>query len=69
MPEVFIYVQKEVLAMAHTPPYLAKRKSRARQWSVTIQANDEKDLCMSYLARHTWSEVPPTTLVRFSVVT
>jgi hypothetical protein len=29
MPELFIYVQQEVLAMAHTAPCLPKRKSRA----------------------------------------
>jgi hypothetical protein len=65
MPEVFIYVQQEVLEMAHTPPCLAKRKSRARRWSVTIQARDDKDLCMSLKARPTWYEVCSTTLVRF----
>jgi hypothetical protein len=53
MPEVFIYVQQEVLVMAHTPPYLAKRKSRARQWSMTIQARDDKYLCMPLMARPT----------------
>jgi hypothetical protein len=64
MPEVFIYVQQEVLVMAHTPPCLAKRKSRARQWSMTIQTRDNKDLCMSLMARPTWSEVSSTVLVR-----
>jgi hypothetical protein len=49
MPEVFIYVQQEVLAMAHTPPCLAKRKSRARQLSMTIQARDGKDLGKVFL--------------------
>jgi hypothetical protein len=55
--------------MAHTPTCLAKRKYRARQWSVTIQARDDKDLCMSLMARLTWSEVSSTTLVRFFAVT
>jgi hypothetical protein len=65
MPEVFIYVQQEVLVMAHTTPCLAKRKCKARWWSMTIQARDDKDLCMFLMARPTWSEVPSTTLVRF----
>jgi hypothetical protein len=69
MPEVFIYVQQDVLAMAHTTPWLAKRKSRARWWSMTIQARDDKDLCMSLMARPTKSEESYTTLVRFFVVT
>jgi hypothetical protein len=63
MPEVFIYVQQQVLAMAHTPPCLAKRKSRARWWFMTIQVRDDKDFCMSLMAKPTWSEVPSTTLV------
>jgi hypothetical protein len=64
MPQVFIYVQQEVLVMAYTLPCLAKRKSRARWWFMTIQARDDKKLCMFLMARPTWSEVP-TTLVRF----
>jgi hypothetical protein len=64
MPEVFIYVQQEVLAIEHTPPCLAQRKSRARHWPMTIQARDDKDLYMSLMARPTWSEVSITTLVR-----
>jgi hypothetical protein len=32
---------------------------------MTIQARDDKDLCMFLMARPTWSEVPSTTLVRF----
>jgi hypothetical protein len=65
MPEVFIYVQPEALVTAHTPPCLTKRKSRARQWSITIQARDDKDLCMSLMARPDRSEVPSNTLVSF----
>jgi hypothetical protein len=58
-------VQQEVLVMAHTRPCLAKRKSRVRRWSMTIQAREDKDLYMSLMARPTWSEVSSTTLVRF----
>jgi hypothetical protein len=64
MPEVCICVQQEVLAMAHTLPLLGQKK-RARQWSITIQVRDDKNLCMSLIARPTWSEVSSTTLVRF----
>jgi hypothetical protein len=34
---------------------------------VAIQARDDKDLCMSLMAKTTWSEVPSTTLVSFLV--
>jgi hypothetical protein len=69
MTDVFTYVQQEVLAMAHTPPCLAKRKFRARWWSTTIQARNDKDLCMSLMAGPTWSEAQSTTLFRFFAVT
>jgi hypothetical protein len=69
MSEVFIYVQQEVLAMAHSPACLAKRKSRARWWPMTIQARDDKDISMSLMVRPPWSEVPSMTLVRFFAVT
>jgi hypothetical protein len=36
---------------------------------ISIQARDDKDLCMSLMARPTWSEVPSTILVRFFAVT
>jgi hypothetical protein len=30
---------------------------------MTIQVRDDKDFCMSLMAKPTWSEVPSTTLV------
>jgi hypothetical protein len=70
MPDVFIYVQQEVLVMAHNPPPpLVWPKENLWPGGGTILARDNKDLCMSLMARPNWSEMSSTTLVRFFAVT
>jgi hypothetical protein len=64
-----LYVCNRKYWQWHVPLLVHKRKSRDRWWFMTIQVRDNKDLCMSLLARPTWSEVPSTTLVSFFAVT